>query len=205
MANTLDAKKLVEDFGKVLAEDGTINLDVYVEAYDYLGQLFNLLGTVFSFVHSDVHEKIGILRHHLKTTGDVYSTVQAMMKYEMDNNLTAAKTSPLSGSRTLLRLHRALAFIIQFLGKVESLNPGDGTSGIAREAYGATLANHHTFLVRQMASAAMLTLPYRDPLIVKLFGDASALQDLQEFVRTITPVYDAVDALYTKNDLHRLP
>ena len=38
--------QFANDFGKVLQEDGTVDLDAYVEAYDYLANLFHLLGTV---------------------------------------------------------------------------------------------------------------------------------------------------------------
>ena len=53
-----------------------------------------------------------------------YSTIDGMLKYETDSGLADSGHSPSggklpSGARTLLRLHRALEFVILFLGTSE--------------------------------------------------------------------------------------
>lgn len=67
------------------------------------------MGTVFGFVSSDVKEKVEILEKLRKHAdhGERFETVRKMMDYERDGNLLAKKDY-VSGSRTLLRLHRGL-------------------------------------------------------------------------------------------------
>lgn len=66
-----------------------------------------------------------------------------------DTNLpfTGGKLLP-NGSRTLLRLHRALAFISSFLSQMR-LAPDDASSAtIAWNAYSVTMARFHSWPVR---------------------------------------------------------
>lgn len=71
-----------------------------------------MLGTVFGFVGSDVKTKIEILQSY--RTGENkshYETIEMMLEYEKSTDyITSNKES--SGSRTLLRLHRALSAFI---------------------------------------------------------------------------------------------
>lgn len=79
--------------------------------YDLLVFFFrflNLIGSVFSFVSSDVKSKIKITEKHLKSdNADFYESFRKMMRFEKDTGLHE-KTDFTSGSRTLLRLHRGL-------------------------------------------------------------------------------------------------
>lgn len=74
-----------------------------------ISRFFSLMGTVFGFVSSDVKEKVEILEKLRKHAdhGERFETVRSMMDYERDGNLLAKKDY-VSGSRTLLRLHRGL-------------------------------------------------------------------------------------------------
>lgn len=67
------------------------------------------MGTVFGFVSSDVKEKVEILEKLRKHAdhGEHFESVQSMMNYEQDGSLLTKKDY-VSGSRTLLRLHRGL-------------------------------------------------------------------------------------------------
>lgn len=66
------------------------------------------MGTVFGFVSSDLRSKMDILREFLNgEQASYFETVEKMIAYEKDNNLLAKK-GYVSGSRTLLRLHRGL-------------------------------------------------------------------------------------------------
>ena len=67
----------------------------------------------------------------------------------MKNNLikTKKKDDP-SGSRTLLRLHRALEYIIGFLHKLDDIEDEGYCSVISREAYEATLMKYHPWVVQ---------------------------------------------------------
>ena len=67
----------------------------------------------------------------------------------MKNNLikTKKKDDP-SGSRTLLRLHRALEYITEFLGHLESLEDETYLGAVSREAYEKTLMKYHPWIVQ---------------------------------------------------------
>lgn len=65
------------------------------------------MGAVFGFVSKDLKSKIDILIDLQKQNESNFKTVKKMMEYEKNNNLLY-KNGYTSGSRTLLRLHRAL-------------------------------------------------------------------------------------------------
>merc|ERR1711868_242244 len=64
-----------------------------------------------------------------------------------------------SGSRTLLRLHRALEYITEFLGRLEPLEDEAYLSTVSREAYEKTLMKYHPWIVQKAAKLAMGMLP----------------------------------------------
>lgn len=164
----------------------------------YFCRFFQLMGTVFSFVGSDVKSKIDLLEDLSNSSdGQHFTSVKKMIKYEMEENLLKKKDY-VSGSRTLLRLHRGLGkstsrirarifvfqfvhtvlcynlnfadFIKLFLKLVGDLSDTDGTSAAGHEAYTATLAKHHPWLVRKGATVAMYALPTRQDLLIKVQG-----------------------------------
>lgn len=65
------------------------------------------MGSVFSFVSSDLKQKIDILTNLLKKNDQQYNTVKSMIEYEKENKLLE-KPDLSNGTRTLLRLHRGL-------------------------------------------------------------------------------------------------
>jgi len=112
---SLDNLKL--QFEECLKDDNTISLEKYILGYEELFKFLNLLGTVFGWVASDIDAKMEILRG-LKNgeQSEKYQFVQSMIQYEVDNNLIKHKAKDSStGTRNLLRLHRALEYIVAFL------------------------------------------------------------------------------------------
>lgn len=66
------------------------------------------MGSVFSFVSSDVKSKIEILEEfRSKDNAEKFVSFRGMIEYEKHENLLT-KPNYVSGSRTLLRLHRGL-------------------------------------------------------------------------------------------------
>ena len=67
----------------------------------------------------------------------------------MENNLikTKKKDDP-SGSRTLLRLHRALEYIAEFLGHLEALEDETYLGQVSKDAYEKTLMKYHPWIVQ---------------------------------------------------------
>lgn len=197
-------------FKKTLQEDGNLVIDEYLRGYDELCIFFDMLGTVFGFITSDVREKIGILQEHRKSkVGDKYVLVQSMFEFEIANDLTQKKTRPLSGSRTLLRLHRALAFTMLFMKKLSESSDSDSSSSMASDAYKQSLEKFHPWLIQKAALWAMYTLPNVGDLTKKISVPNMDREDtkrlLKEVTEVIKPVYDLTEELYTKHDLHGLP
>jgi hypothetical protein len=67
------------------------------------------MGSIFGFVSSDVKSKIEILEEFRdnKDVKEKFESVKKMIHYEKDTELLNKKDY-VSGSRTLLRLHRGL-------------------------------------------------------------------------------------------------
>jgi len=66
------------------------------------------MGTVFGFVSSDVKAKVEILEEfRKKENAEKFIAFKVMIDYEKTSNLLD-KNGYVSGSRTLLRLHRGL-------------------------------------------------------------------------------------------------
>ena len=185
-----------------------LHIDEYITAYEELCIFFNLLGSVFGFITSDVKEKIEILRNFRNghSERDKYERVERMMEHEIEVNKKTEEV--LLGSRTLLRLHRALSFTMLFMEKLSESSDCEKASSIASSAYTRSLAKYHPWLIRKAATLAMYTLPSRGDMLVLVAnrtGEEQVQKILKNCVAAIRRVYDAVEALYTKYDLHGLP
>ncbi|XP_058125421.1 ceramide-1-phosphate transfer protein [Anopheles ziemanni] len=201
-----DLHKVHEKFTESLTGDDDVYVDQYLEAFKELYKFFQLMGTVFGFVSSDVKEKVEILEKlRAKENAESFLTIRTMMEYERESNLLSKKDY-VSGSRTLLRLHRGLDFIQEFLRRLGELD-GDGkTNGVCQAAYNDTLAQFHPWLIRKGANVAMYALPNRDQLLDKVCMDATiAIKLLPDMLSVTRDVYNRTQDLYTKYDLHGLP
>jgi hypothetical protein len=115
------------------------------------------LGTVFEWAARDLTFKLLILKEHQRLDPINYQTIQSMIAYEIESGRILTKDTSLfiqpgkplpNGCRTLLRLHRALAFISAFLSEMR-LAPDDASSAsIAWNAYSITLARFHSWPVK---------------------------------------------------------
>jgi hypothetical protein len=113
---------------------------------DYLYRFFDQLGYVFKFVKDDVVQKLTILQDYLDRepiTSNHFDTIQKAIEYETEQNLI--KTNPENFTRTLLRLHRALIFIEEFLRGLSDRPASDSTVAIATNAYDSTLYYHREY------------------------------------------------------------
>jgi len=202
-----DLKLVAERFKSSLEKEDDVLMDLYLLAFREILKFFQLLGSVFSFVSSDVKTKVGILEEFRanKEVAENFNSVKQMISYEKDKELLQKK-GYVSGSRTLLRLHRGLDFIRNFLRRLGEVEPDEKTSTICSLSYNETLANFHPFLIRKSANIAMYALPQRDQLLNKVCSDVQkSIEALPEMLKFTDTVYDRIDALYTVNDLHGLP
>ncbi|XP_071955816.1 ceramide-1-phosphate transfer protein-like [Antedon mediterranea] len=202
---------VAEEFEKCKSAENEIILEHYIRGYEELTRVFEHLGTIFSFITSDLKDKIRILKEHQKATSDHFKSVHTMVKFELDNELTIGKNSSglLSGCRTLLRLHRALLFISSFLKELIESNENDSVPKMASNVYASTIANYHTWLVRNTAYLAMRTLPNKKTLQGRLCtsptSEKTAEEIVGECIKQMMPVYDIVQAFYSERSLLELP
>ncbi|XP_046370512.2 ceramide-1-phosphate transfer protein-like [Haliotis rufescens] len=212
---TFDTKKkdfdlvvVLEAFQQCRQSDDTLMLREYLTAFTELCRFFKLTGALFGFVARDLEDKIRMLNEHLTADEVHYVSVQSMIQYEVDHDLTKViKGNLKSGSRTLLRLHRALEFILAFMSRLRTGDENEKSSVIASEIYNQTLARFNIWILRKMAGMAMYMLPSKKNLI-----DVMCKQDYESVMRTLgevvtsgQPLYDITQKVYEDNDILDLP
>lgn len=148
-----------------------------------------------------------------------------MLDYEKEAQLLTQK-GYVSGSRTLLRLHRGLGeryahitatvanwlvssyldFVYEFLNRIQAIPDDQKTVDVCKEAYDDTLGKHHSFLIRKGARLAMYAMPTRGDLLKKVCSDVEAAKEnLPSMLKHMRTNYDRTEDLYTLYDLHSLP
>ncbi|XP_012270183.1 ceramide-1-phosphate transfer protein isoform X2 [Orussus abietinus] len=199
-----DLRVVHDHFERALIEDDDIDIKAYLDAYNELNKFFQLMGSVFSFVSSDLKQKIDILSEKVKTDGDNYTTIKSMISYEKQRKILKSDSS--NGARTLLRLHRGLDFIREFMQRLGDLTDAEKTSSCCQEAYGKTLAKHHPWVVRTAAVVAMYTLPTREALLKKVCGEhvQRNVDILPKMLEVTAVVFTRTHSLYEVHQLHAL-
>lgn len=174
-----------------------VDLQTYILAYEEISKIFAVLGSVFKFVSTDVERKLSILRSKQQQQPQHYSTLSSMIRYETETNLTASDSN--NGCRTLLRLHRALEFVAEFINALIE-KKDSSVSGPVWNAYSETLAKHHTWIIRNTVSMAMYTLPTRQSILLQV-GREEDPGSLTPLVKTMREVYEIVQSAYTESAL----
>uniref|UniRef100_UPI00358F3659 ceramide-1-phosphate transfer protein n=1 Tax=Myxine glutinosa TaxID=7769 RepID=UPI00358F3659 len=200
-------------FKACLSQDNDLDLDEYLRGWKTLIKFMNSLGTIFSFVSTDAVSKIGILERLRKQSapGDPGS-MQAMIRAELAAGRVDFKMAPstdleASGTRTFLRLHRALLWLRLFLERLQKSTPDGRTSLMCSEAYEESLAQHHPWFIRKLASVAFYTLPSRKVFFEAMHAgtDDEVVSLLQEALPALSVVYDIAEKFYEQNNLLDLP
>ena len=157
---------LADRFKKCQEDEGITVLE-YIQGYKEVYKFLCLMGTVFGWVGSDVYNKVVLLEKYLASDKkEHYRTVKSMIAYEVgryifelgelimssiqvENNLikTKKKDDP-SGSRTLLRLHRALEYVYEFLSCLEDLDDDTYLGQVSKDAYEKSLQKYHPWIVQ---------------------------------------------------------
>jgi hypothetical protein len=118
-----------------------------------------------------------------------------------DNELNAHN----SGSRTLLRLHRALVFICQFLERLKFADHKVSSHKIGVESYESTLAKHHGWIIRKTVVFGMRALPKRETLIGYMCKTPEHHERFVPFIKNVEEVYNITQNIYSKYNLLNLP
>lgn len=204
-----DLREVTTHLLKASASDKKdVTITEYILAWKELNKMFPLLSRLFSFVQSDVTDKIHILEQYLAgPQKDNFKSVISMVDYELSIGNTES-TKPPSASRTLLRLHRAMEYIVQLINDVHDAKETDKMAPVASKAYDDTLANHHPWLIRKGVHLAVHTLGHRKDLIDSMTGHLAAVDTEEAMVEMVTAaheVYNRVQAIYTEKKLLNLP
>ncbi|EFN78483.1 ceramide-1-phosphate transfer protein [Harpegnathos saltator] len=201
-----DLRTVHDHFDQALMENDDIDLKAYLDAYNELYKFFQLMGSVFSFVSSDLKQKIDILAELRNKDNQNYTTVKTMIEYERENKLLE-KADFVNGARTLLRLHRGLDFIREFLRQLGDLTDVDKTSSCCQDAYNKTLAKHHPWVIRKAAIVAMYTMPTREMLLKKVCGEnvQRNVDILPKMLEVTADVFDRTHTVFDNYRLHTLP
>ncbi|XP_022094312.1 ceramide-1-phosphate transfer protein-like [Acanthaster planci] len=163
-----DFQRLRDEFRAAKTPDSEILLEEYATAFMDIAGFFDLLGTVFGFVATEIREKVKILRAHRAESPEHYASLQSMAAHEIAAGITRVKptkSGPVSGCRTVLGLHRTLEFVTRFLYRVKDMPDEGHTSTAAGEEYKATLARYDSWLAQKVALLAIKTLPTRKVFI----------------------------------------
>ncbi|KYN14809.1 PREDICTED: ceramide-1-phosphate transfer protein [Trachymyrmex cornetzi] len=201
-----DLRTVHDHFDQALVENDDIDLKAYLEAYNELYKFFQLMGSVFSFVSSDLKQKIEVLIELKNKDAQNYMTVKSMIEYERENKLLE-KADFVNGTRTLLRLHRGLDFIREFLQQLGDLADIEKTTSCCQDAYNKTLAKHHPWMIRKAAIVAMYTMPSREILFKKVCGEnvQRNIDVLPKMLEVTADVFNRTDSIYETYQLHALP
>ncbi|XP_018646652.1 glycolipid transfer protein (gltp), putative [Schistosoma mansoni] len=206
---------------KACVNGDDVLLPEYCEAYTEVSKLLVYFGNLFYFVTSDVSHKVSELRDLYAADKINYKSVEQMVLYEeKQNEHLPVKKRKCVGSRTLLRLHRALLFVIDLMqeicrGKLRA-PPDEQLKTMARSVYDKTLAQYHPWPIRKAVGVAVYALPTREHLvhhIVQSQPPESGLltnEQCSEFLTSHTlpvmrKVYNCIQAVFEKHDMLNLP
>ncbi|XDV20482.1 hypothetical protein PO909_025803, partial [Leuciscus waleckii] len=201
-------------------------LKPYLASWDELIRFLEALGPMVGLISQEIESKTTIIRdlaqkaekeaekkmkdmNHSLSFG--YTSVRSMIKWELENGLVDFHQQTNSGCRTLLRLHRALLWLQNFLQELgKDATEGErlrSPSDLCKETYQRTLAHHHTWFVRKGAELAFLAMPER-PYFYKLVcvgTQAEATVVLNRVVSAIGEVYKRNEVALKEHGMLDLP
>lgn len=142
-------------FSAVLLADGMTPTMPFLQAVTDVVPFFDLLGArAFAPVKKDILGNVKKLTAKLEANVPQNSTLQAMIRAEIEAGTTTAKNSATDALRWLKRALNMMRQLLQ--------NMADGERDVkaaTNDAYAATLKNYHNFLVRGVFAVAMSAVP----------------------------------------------
>nr|XP_056719925.1 glycolipid transfer protein domain-containing protein 2 [Euleptes europaea] len=198
-------------FAASITPGGEVLLGEYLRGWKELAKFIDSLGTAFGLVSRETWQKITIMQDYLSgQRGAHYRTLQSMMTFELAKGLVGfhslPATSPPSGCRTLLRLHRALRWLQLFLHKLGT-SEGVHPAQLCASAYQEALAPYHSWWVRQASALAFVAMPSRQELYGILCEpkEQRACATLLATVQAIGLVYNRTQEVYSAHEMLGLP
>ncbi|KNC87623.1 hypothetical protein SARC_00254 [Sphaeroforma arctica JP610] len=178
----------------------------YIAAIKEMCNFFNICGSGFGFVTSDVSQKLILLEKH-RTERDLpngIDNLQGMMQWEEDNDMFD-KDVKYNGARTLLRLNRASQFVMLLIKYIMEREKASMSSN-AYDAYSETLMRFHSWMIKKAVGVAVYAIPSRHTLLKNMkMTEDEARESLPRLVVAIDTVFSALDKHYTEHKLQKLP
>ncbi|XP_060056771.1 ceramide-1-phosphate transfer protein [Erinaceus europaeus] len=211
METDFNLKVVLVSFQQCLNEKEEVLIDHYLDGWKGLVRFLNSLGTVFSFITKDVVMKLHIMEQlRGGPQREHYQSLQSMVAYEVGNQLVDHQRRSRyadSGCRTVLRLHRALHWLQLFLERLRTSPEDARTSVLCTDAYNASLATYHPWIIRRAATMAFCTLPTRKGFLeaMNVGPPEQAVEMLGQALPFIEQVYTISQKLYEEHTLLDLP
>ncbi|EMR68857.1 hypothetical protein MGN70_004816 [Eutypa lata] len=174
--------------------ENAISTTEFLDAAESLTTIFDALGSVaFSPVKNDMIGNIKKIRERQLAAPGESATLQDLVKSEL-------KTKKHVASEGLLWLGRGLDFTCIAL----SQNVAKESEELAesfRNAYGATLKPHHSFLVKPVFSAALSACPYRKTFYEKLGSDEAKVQsELRPYLAALEKIVGIIKGFQARKE-----
>ncbi|KAF9100038.1 hypothetical protein BGX27_000498 [Mortierella sp. AM989] len=173
-----------------------IDTDQFLQATEGLIKIFDLFGSVFSVVQSDMNGNVKKIRERYLQNPVANSTLQNLVKGEIAEKKKHA-------TEGLLWLTRGLDFTLQSLERSET-HPNEELSASFTKGYEGTLRPHHGMLVRPVFAMAMKACPYRADFYTKLGSDQTVVkQDLSAYLAGLRKIVFDIQTFYVANKLDK--
>ncbi|NXA03039.1 CPTP protein, partial [Sapayoa aenigma] len=207
-AGAFSLREVLDAFQRCVTERREVLLEPYLSGWWGLIRFLQRLGAVFAFISKDAVAKVELMEGLCRgPQREHYESLQAMVRFELARGPGELRGRPGSGCRTVLRLHRALLWLQLFLEGLRTSSRDSRTSVICTDAYNASLAAHHPWVVRKAATVAFCALPSRDTFLeIMNVGPAEeAVAMLGEAIPYIQSVYGITQELFAQHRLLDLP
>ncbi|ORX90638.1 glycolipid transfer protein [Basidiobolus meristosporus CBS 931.73] len=187
--------QLKKNYKDVSVTEEGIDAVGFCEASEEVVRLFDLLNsTAFAPVKADLSGNVTKIRTKYNTDPNSYSTLQKLVATE------AREGKERTATQGLLWLLRGLDFTSKALRR-NLENPEEELSKSFTEAYGLTLKQYHSFVVRPIFSLAMKACPYRKDFYAKLGSDLSTVQaEMNQWLTALEKLVAQMNEFYKTGD-----
>ncbi|KAI0339955.1 het-c2 protein [Trametopsis cervina] len=183
----------VKSFADVPVTDAGVDTVAFLEASEGVLGLFDLLGSAaFGPVQSDLKGNIEKVRTRYNATPTQSATLEQLVINEKGEKKRTA-------TQGLLWLLRGLSFTCKALQNAQA-KPETELTVAFTEAYGVTLRQYHSMLVRPIFSLAMKACPYKKDFYGRLAADpegGAAVSDAK-FDEELNKWLAALDTIVTR-------
>ncbi|KAK2155580.1 hypothetical protein LSH36_236g02033 [Paralvinella palmiformis] len=188
-------------------ENGNIDTETFLKAGKQIVPIFDVLGTAFMPVKSDVEGNITRLSKKYNSDQEKFHFLKAILEDELERKCAQDKYS---STQALLWFKRTLEYITLFLQiLIEDHKSGTKTENMGpfiRRAYDETLKKYHGWLVQKVFSVVSRAAPWRKDFLKALAGgqddfEDEVISDMEQYIRQVRVTIASVHNMLTELDL----